>query len=64
MGVGEIRKEVKQEIDSLVSNLACCDRDGCRCWQAVQDLKNIKTYVDAEIERAEVRFQKEASRER
>ena len=45
------REQMKIRIDELVSNLACCDRDACRCWQAVSDLKAIAEYALAEVEK-------------
>ena len=48
----EMEKRIKQAIDDLVSDTACCDRFGCRCWQAVEDLKRIRDYCDGEICRA------------
>ncbi len=38
-------------INEVVSDTACCDRAGCRCWQAVADLKAIRDYCDTEIKK-------------
>lgn len=43
--------EIKMRIDRLVSDLSCCDRDGCRCWQAVDYLKQIREYAETEFEK-------------
>jgi hypothetical protein len=40
-------------LNTLLSDAASCDRDGCRCWQAVDYLKQIRQYADDEIERAQ-----------
>lgn len=43
---------VKKIIDDLVSDTAACDHSGCRCWQAVADLKAIRDYCDQEIQKS------------
>lgn len=39
-------------VSEIVSDSACCDRTGCRCWQAVSDLKRIKEYCESEINKS------------
>jgi hypothetical protein len=46
-------QDIKKSVDALVSDTACCDRDGCRCWQAVADLKRVRDYCDAEIQKSQ-----------
>lgn len=53
----DVNAEIKRRIDDLVSDTACCDRSGCRCWQAVEDLKAIRNYCDQEIKNALMRMQ-------
>lgn len=42
------RNKIKVEIDMLVSSLAACADDGCRCWQAREYLRQIVEYASKE----------------
>ncbi len=44
-----MKSDIEKRVDTLVSDSACCDRDGCRCWQAVADLKKVKEYCEKQI---------------
>lgn len=53
-GVEERRiAEVSKQIDDLVSDLACCDRSGCKCWEAQQYTKAIAEYAIRSLALAE-----------
>jgi hypothetical protein len=43
---------LETEVSKLVSDSAGCDHAGCRCWQAVADLKAIRDYCDGEIQKS------------
>lgn len=40
---------IERALNRLVSDLACCDRDGCQCWQAVEYLRIIRDMANARI---------------
>ena len=42
--------EVKQKVDEIVSDLACCDRAGCRCHEAKERLRLIADYAGREAD--------------
>lgn len=44
-------REARARTNELVSDLAGCDRWGCRCWQARQFLRTIQAYCQEELER-------------
>lgn len=43
------RSDIKTKIDELVSDLSCCDRSGCRCWQANDFVRMIAAYAQGEF---------------
>ena len=47
-------EQIIKKINELISNLACCDRDGCRCYQAKLYLKQILDFCKKELEINEV----------
>lgn len=40
---------IKEEVDKLVSDIAFCDRSGCRCSEAVEALIHIRDYAEEAI---------------
>lgn len=42
--------EIAEKINELVSSIAACDRDGCRCWEAVNTLHKIAEIAREEVE--------------
>jgi len=45
-------KSLTERVSDLVGDSAACDHYGCRCWQAVADLKQIMEYYASEIEKS------------
>lgn len=43
--------EVKREVDNIVSDLACCDRNECRCYEAKEVLTKIYIYCQKELKK-------------
>jgi hypothetical protein len=50
-----IDADIKKRVDELVGDTACCDNYGCRCCQAVEDLKAVRDYCISEIEKSETK---------
>jgi hypothetical protein len=46
------RPEIVKAIDDLVSDLACCDRSGCRCYEAKRALEEIYVYALRESQKS------------
>lgn len=55
--------EIAAKINEMVSDLAGCDRDGCRCYEAVSILQKIADIAREEVELRgpEVGFKKKRS---
>lgn len=51
MNAKMIAEEVKEKINELVSDLACCSSYTCRCCEAGEVLRAIQEYARSEAEK-------------